>query len=163
MDPSHTTPPPPPITLEGWTRRFYLWTLTWLLPAAAIVWAIWDARLAMSVLLGGALGLANLQLLGTAVFRLLGHRHEPSQTHQSRKIVMALAALRWIAMGLAMALILWYLAGQPEGLALGFALSLAGFVTCAVKSADTQSHAPADPEETPDNTAETLQTNVPEG
>ncbi len=120
-----------------WRRRVYLWTLTWCLPAAvAAIW-LWRPSQALSIALGGLLGLVNLQLLASAGFKMLAQSAEELQ-HQAAappRFAPLSAALRWPATALATAAILWYMPGEPEGLAAGVALALVGFTSAAIQTA----------------------------
>lgn len=120
-----------------WKRRVYLWTLTWCLPAAICGYWLWSPTQALSIALGGLLGLVNLQLLASAAFKMLEQSAEEMQ-HQAataRRFAPLQAALRWPATALATAAILWYMPGEPEGLSAGVALALVGFVSAGVHTA----------------------------
>lgn len=130
-----------PVSWDLWRRRVYLWTLTLLAPGVLLTWLIWGELAAISVLLGGGLGLFNLQLLGGAVFRMVGSlaaEPDPSQPRASP----AAAPFRWLGTALATAAILWYMAGQPEGLAAGFTIALLGFIVAATQTSGELSPKP---------------------
>lgn len=122
-----------PVTWDLWRRRVYLWSLTCVIPGVLLTWALWGQQAALSVLLGGGLGLFNLQLLGGAVFRMVGSlAAEPNPS--ASPVSPAAAPFRWVGTALATAAILWYMAGQPEGLAAGFSLALMGFIAAAAQT-----------------------------
>jgi hypothetical protein len=108
-----------------------LWTLTWSLPGVVLAWVFWSPAQSESVLLGAAIGVFNLQLLGGAVFRAL-NLHDLRSDEGPARAATLLSTLRWGVTALATVGILWYMAGQPEGLVLGFTLSLVGFISSAV-------------------------------
>ena len=130
-----------PVSWDLWRRRVYLWTLTLLAPGVLLTWLVWGELAAISVLLGGGLGLFNLQLLGGAVFRMVGSLAAEPDASQPRASPAA-APFRWLGTALATAAILWYMAGQPEGLAAGFTLALLGFVAAATQTSGELSPKP---------------------
>ncbi len=130
-----------------WSRRIRLWTLTLALAAAVLTLALAGHEQALSVLLGAAIGLWNLQSLARAGFRvLLAAEAEPQTTAAATaRFAPLLAALRWPATALATAAVLWYMPGRPEGLVAGVLVALAGFTVAALQSArelDSTSTAP---------------------
>ncbi|MGB1013727.1 MAG: ATP synthase subunit I [Nannocystaceae bacterium] len=122
---------------DRWKRLVYLWTLTWCAPAAvAAIW-LWRPTQALSIVLGGLLGLFNLQLLASAAFKMLEQSAEElrQQAATSSRVAPLQALLRWPVTALATAAILWYMPGEPEGLATGVGLALVGFVSAGVQTA----------------------------
>ena len=131
-------PPGPPSAIprwDLWRRRFYLWTLTLAMSVALLAAARYGVGQALGVLCGAAIGLANLHLLGRAAFKLVQRSlGEPDGVVQGRFAPLA-AVIRWPLTALATVAVLWYMPGQPEGLATGVALALLGFVTAGLQAA----------------------------
>lgn len=137
--------------LARWARRIGLWTLTLALAAALLTLALAGHEQALSVLLGAAIGLLNLQSLARAGFRvLLAAEAEPDAVAAATsRFAPLLATLRWPATALATAVVLWYMPGRPEGLVTGVLVALAGFTVAALQSArelDLQSNSDPDPD-----------------
>ena len=123
--------------LALWARRIGLWTLTLAIPTSLLALALAGHEQALSVLLGAAIGLMNLQSLARAAFRmLLAAEAEPDQAAaRTARFAPLLATLRWPATALATAAVLWYMPGRPEGLVAGVLVALAGFTAAALQSA----------------------------
>ncbi|MEZ4452568.1 MAG: hypothetical protein R3B09_24125 [Nannocystaceae bacterium] len=149
-----------------WLRRLYLWTLTAAAPATALAWLLWSPGQAIGLGFGVALGLVNLHLLGRAAFRMVQGSPDELKAAAGQRFAPLMAALRWPVAALATAFVLWYMPGQPEGLALGFSLAFLGFVLAGLASAppedasDPEEHstAPTPDDDPPDDPAETPET-----
>ncbi len=118
-----------------WRRELYLWTLTCTVMALPLVWLLWDPAQALSVAAGAAIGLLNLHLMGRSAFQMFGAPVAALRQTQSPRFAPLMAVVRWPAAALATACVLWYMAGQPEGLVVGVSLAFLGFVIAGVRSA----------------------------
>lgn len=131
-----------------WRRRLYLWTLTAAAPAIAAAWLWWAPGQALGLACGVAIGLANLHLLGRAAFRMVQRPQAELEAAARQRFAPLMAALRWPLAALATAFVLWYMPGQPEGLAIGFSLAFLGFVLAGLASAPPTDD-PENPSEPP--------------
>jgi len=118
-----------------WRRELYLWTLTCTVLGVPLAWFLWDPAQALSILGGAAIGLVNLHLLGRSAFLMLGASTTQLQMAPRPRFAPLMAVVRWPVAALATASVLWYMAGQPEGLVVGVSLAFLGFVIAGVRSA----------------------------
>lgn len=145
-DPEEGAPPAAAIPRwDLWLRRFYLWTLTFTVAAAPLAWRLGGPGQALGVALGAAIGLVNLHLLGRAVFRIVQAPPDALQAASQGRFAPLAAVLRWPLTALATVAVLWYMPGQPEGLAAGVSLALLGFVTAGLKAAAEADREPPGP------------------
>lgn len=133
-----------------WLRRFYLWTLTFTAPAAALAWQLGGVGQALGVVWGALIGLVNLQLLGRAVFRIVQEPADQLRAASQRRFAPLAALVRWPLTALATVAVLWYMPGQPEGLAAGVSIALLGFVTAGLQAAAEAERQPPRPDEDED-------------
>jgi hypothetical protein len=138
-----------------WLRRLYLWTLTAAVVSTIAAALLWSGGQALGLACGVIIGLINLHLLGRAAFRMVEGTPEQLQAAAGQRFAPLMAALRWPLAALATAFVLWYMPGQPEGLAVGFSLAFLGFVLAGLASAppgddpDLDPELPSDRRETP--------------
>ncbi|MCA9637484.1 MAG: hypothetical protein KC420_15765 [Myxococcales bacterium] len=118
-----------------WRRELYLWTLTLTGAALPLAWLLWTPGQALSVAAGALLGLANLHLLGRSAFRMVEAPPRDLEDARRPRFAPLMALVRWPLAALATAFVLWYMAGQPEGLAVGVSLAFLGFVIAGLRSA----------------------------
>ncbi|MEZ4382917.1 MAG: hypothetical protein R3A79_16445 [Nannocystaceae bacterium] len=118
-----------------WCRELYLWSLTFTVPGVAAAWFLWSPAQALSVAAGAAIGLLNLHLLGRSAFRMLAASQAELEAARGPRFAPLMAVVRWPLAALATATVLWYMAGQPEGLVVGVSLAFLGFVIAGVRSA----------------------------
>ena len=117
-------------------RRVYLWTLTLLLIAAVVTALVFDAAQAWSLTAGALLAGFNFSLLARAAARFARAAQAAPQAHASEggRAATAWALMRWPALALATATVLWYMPGRPEGLTAGVFVALVGFCAAALHS-----------------------------
>ena len=118
-----------------WRRELYLWTLTCTALGVPLAWFLWEPAQALSVAAGAAIGLVNLHLLGHSAFQMLGAPTAELRAAPRPRFAPLMAFVRWPVAALATATVLWYMAGQPEGLVVGVSLAFLGFVIAGVRSA----------------------------
>lgn len=117
-------------------RRVYLWTLTLTLAGTLLAYLLFGADQAWSLLAGALLGAANLSLLAGAAYRFVRSVQSSPQLHAGRggSAATAWALVRWPALALATAAVLWYMPGRPEGFAAGVFTALTAFCLAALHS-----------------------------
>ena len=126
-------------------KRTLAWTLGFTSLTSALVLMLWGAEWALGVALGALLGLVNVWLLSRAIGRLVAnagdHRPAPGQKWALPMILL----LKWPAVLLALAFILWYMPARPEGVALGALLPLVAASLAAREGKRGQSTEAQDP------------------
>lgn len=130
-------------------RRVYLWTLTLLLIAAVVTVLVFDAAQAWSLTAGALLAGFNFSLLARAAARFARAAQAAPQAHASEggRAATAWALMRWPALALATATVLWYMPGRPEGFAAGVFVALVAFSLAALQSrSDLSGDEDQDPE-----------------
>jgi ABC-type nickel/cobalt efflux system permease component RcnA len=106
-------------------KRTSMWTLALASLASAAVLALSGSEMALGVALGALLGLVNVWLLSRALSRLVDNAGDHRPAPGSKWTLPAVLLLKWPAILLALAVILWYMPARPEGVARGALLSLA--------------------------------------
>lgn len=106
-------------------KRTAAWTLGLTSLVSAATLAFWGYPMALGVALGALVGLANVWLLSRALSRLVDNPTEHRPAAGRKWTLPAVLLVKWPAILLALAIILWYMPARPEGVALGALLSLA--------------------------------------
>lgn len=117
-------------------RRFALWTLTLTGVLGLAAGLVAGRPLAASFVAGAVIGALNLAILAGSADRLLRAVQDSPQIPEGTggRAARAWALIRWPALALATAAVLWYMPGRPEGLAAGVFTALTAFCGAALQS-----------------------------
>jgi hypothetical protein len=130
------TAPRVTIDVDGLLRRMARWT-TILGIGSAIALGIWLGwEMALGVVLGAALGYANLWFAARTLRGILDKPQEHRPVPGSTWALPTGLLVKWPLFLLALFGILWYLPARPEGVALGVAIALAAASIAALPRAN---------------------------
>jgi len=115
--------------LRGATR----WTAALIVAVGGIAWALFGREMALGVALGALLGLLNLLALGRALGLMLSSAQQHRPAAGKKWVLPTVLLLKWPFLLLALGLILWYMPARPEGVAVGFGLSLLAASLAAIR------------------------------
>ncbi len=120
MTPAHVT-----LDIDRLFRQMAWWTAVLAVGSGAAfgLWMGWS--MALGVVLGAAVGYANLWLAARALRGIVERPQEHRPAPGARWALPTGLLLKWPLILLALWGILWYLPARPEGVALGVAISLA--------------------------------------
>ena len=92
------------------------------------------SEMALGVAAGAALGVTNLWLLSKAISSMLENAAEHRPAAGRKWALPGVFLLKWPFLLLALAGILWYMPARPEGVAIGFGISLLGAAIAATRT-----------------------------
>jgi hypothetical protein len=96
--------------------------------------AVSGGEMALGIALGALLGVANLWLLSRAISVMVRSADEHRPTPGQKWALPGVLLLKWPFLLLALAGILWYMPARPEGVAIGFGISLVGAAIAATRT-----------------------------
>jgi hypothetical protein len=110
----------------------FLWTSVTTAIVATLAGWRWGWPLAYSIIVGAALGAANVWLLTRAVGSLIARAHEHRPAPGRKWAMPAVLLLKWPAIFAIFAVLVVYTPARPEGVGLGVLLALAALSAAAV-------------------------------
>lgn len=113
------------IDIDGLLRRMARWTTVLGIGSAVAlgVWLGWE--MALGIVLGAALGYANLWFAARTLRGIVERPQEHRPAPGAKWALPTALLVKWPLFLLALWGILWYLPARPEGVALGVAIALA--------------------------------------
>jgi len=118
-------------------RRIAVWTFVLGGMWSAIVGWLWGWPMALGVICGSGIGLANVWLISSTMTTLVRRAEELRAPGRKRWALLGPMVAKWPLVLLALFGILWYLPARPEGVALGVAISLAAASIAALRRKPT--------------------------
>lgn len=131
------------LDVDGLLRRMALWTVALGIPVAAL-FGLWQGfGWALGVVLGAALGYANLWMAARALRGIVASPHEHRPAPGSKWALPTALLVKWPLILLALFGILWYSPARPEGVALGVVIALAAASFAALARSKPSGSAPS--------------------
>jgi hypothetical protein len=94
--------------------------------------------MALGIAMGTLLGVTNLWLLSRAVDAMVQQADQHRPAPGRKWALPGVFLLKWPFLLLALAGILWYMPARPEGVAIGFGISLLGAAIAATRNSKTR-------------------------
>ncbi len=131
------------LDVDGLLRRMALWTAALGLGVAGLL-GLWQGfGMALGIVLGAALGYANVWMAAQALRGIVASPHEHRPAPGSKWALPAGLLVKWPLILLALFVILWYSPARPEGVALGVVIALAAASFAALVRSRPSGSAPS--------------------